>query len=84
MGEAKTVVTPLEFAFVLAGGGTRLAKGVGVSCGARPSVGAGEEPEDTSSGILVPHLMQNLALSRTSAEQFGHFLDIKNPLICCG
>jgi hypothetical protein len=77
-GEAKTVATPLEFAFVLAGGGTRLAKGVGVSCG------AGEEPEVTSSGILVPHLMQNLALSRTSAEQFGHFLDIKNPLICCG
>ena len=64
-GVVKTASAPLEFEVVLTGGGTRLAKGVGV------------EPKVTFGGILVPHLMQNLAFSRTSAAQFGHFLDIK-------
>lgn len=59
--------------------GTRIGDGAGVGIGV-----GGAEVDATvglgaSAGILVPHLMQNFALSRTSAEQFGHFLVMAIP-----
>jgi hypothetical protein len=54
--------------------------GAGAANGVAAAGGGGETAAlGGGNGILVPHLMQNFALSSTSAEQLGHFF-IANPL----
>jgi hypothetical protein len=61
-------------------GGWMTGAGAGAANGVAAAGGGGETAAlGGGNGILVPHLMQNLALSSTSAEQLGHFF-IANPL----
>lgn len=55
--------------------------------GAMGDNGEGAPPDgapgglETGGGIRVPHLIQNFAVSNTSAEQLGHFLVMAIPSI---